>query len=95
MPELPTNDTESHVDFLTGEYNNLQTIIYEYDKAILALLSGTHSRYTLSTGQTEQSVTRLDLASLQSTRDKLMSELNSLAARLGKTRSVVNVIPGF
>lgn len=95
MPQLPIVNDETHDEFLENEYQNVKALIYAYDQAISALLTGTHQSYQLDTGQSSQRVTRLNLAELQSTRASLLNELNSLASRLGKIRSVVTVIPGF
>jgi len=95
MPTLPDNAYETHSNFLENEYCNLQNLIFKYDQAISALVSGNHSSYQLDTGQSMQRVTRLDLDSLRATRKEMMSELDSLASRLGKNRSVVVVRPDF
>jgi len=95
MPKLPENTCQTHSSFLEDEYCNLQQIIYEYDKAIIALTTGNHSSYQIDTGMTSQRVTRLDLAELRATRKEMMAELDALASRLGKNRNVVVVTPGF
>lgn len=95
MTRLSENSCQTQQEFLEDSYCNLQEIIFSFDQAISALLTGTHQSYQLNTGQSEQRVTRLDLADLIKTRKELMSELSSLAARLGKVRSVVTITPGF
>jgi hypothetical protein len=81
--------------FLSERIAKTKELIVAYDDAILALLSGNHQKYMLNTGQSEQQVTRLDLDSLQKTKDALYSQLNDLEARLGNGESVITVIPGY
>jgi hypothetical protein len=91
MPVLPDNNTETYLQTLENEYQNLKNLIFKYDEAISALLTGTHQSYKLDTGQSSQSVTRIDLNALQTTRDKLFDQFNTLALRLRKTSGVKQV----
>jgi hypothetical protein len=97
MPKLTTTEimelTES--EFNDSEITNLRIIIYEYSKAIRALVSGKHASYELNTGQTSQRVTRLDLDSLISTRKLLLEELQTRESAAGLNRSVVTVQPDW
>lgn len=95
MPALSGNNTETYNEHLENEYQNLKNLIFKYDEAISALLTGGHANYSLDTGQSSQKVTRLDLGTLQSTRNKLASELDSLASRLRKQPAVKQIRPGF
>ncbi len=95
MPALSGNNTETYLEHLENEFQNLKNLIFKYDEAISALLTGTHQSYQIDTGQSSQKVTRLDLNSLQSTRDKLTSELDTLATRLRKQAGVIQTRPGW
>lgn len=95
MPLLSRTETfeTTSKDRDSAYIENLRTIIWEYDKAILALVSGTHQSYLLDTGQTSQRVTRLDLKNLVETRRLLIDELETREARTG--RGVVTVRPDW
>lgn len=54
--------------------------IVAYEAAALSLGSGVQS-YTLDTGQTQQKVTRVDIADIQLTIDSLYNRLAMLCAR--------------
>lgn len=73
---------------------NSKIILYEYDKAILALskTDGIKS-YTLNTGQGSQTVTRQDLNMLLETRQLLLSQIYDLELFLGVRSGVKQVIP--
>lgn len=68
-------------DYLKEKINNLMTMIDAYDSAIIALVGGGVQSYMLDTGQTRQSVTKMDIASLQRNRSSLYNELVTLNAR--------------
>lgn len=53
-----------------------------YEAAALALATGGVQSYTLDTGQTRQTVTRLDLDAIQKTLDMLYNRCVTLEARL-------------
>lgn len=95
MPTLPNINTETHEQFLENEYQNVKALIFQYDQAISAVLTGNLSSYKLDSGQSSQSLTRLPLSELESTQKQLLKRLDNLASRLGYNRSVVVVTPGF
>ena len=53
-----------------------------YEAAALALATGGAQSYTLDTGQTRQTVTKLDLDAIQKTLDSLYNRCVTLSARL-------------
>lgn len=95
MPALPGNNTETYLEHLENEYQNLKNLIFKYDEAISALLTGGHSNYSLDTGQSSQKVTRLDLGALMDKRNLMASELDTLATRLRKQAGVKQIRPGW
>lgn len=56
--------------------------IIAYEEAILALSSGAVQSYTLDTGQTKQTVTKQQLASLKNILDSLENRLQYLQNKL-------------
>ena len=68
------------------EATKLQIIVYE--DAALALGAGVQS-YTIDTGQSRQTVTKLDLSSIQSTIDSLYNRCATLEARLNGSGTLI------
>ena len=95
MPALPDNNTETYAETLENQYQNLKNLVFKYEQAIDALLTGGHQSYLLDTGQTQQRVTRFDIKNLQEMRDVAATRLATLAARLQKTKAVKQVRPGW
>ena len=75
--------------YLSGKVTELQTIIDAYDAAILSLAMGNIQSYTLDTGQSRQTVTKLDLADMRNTRTSLYNEYVTLCARLNGTGTII------
>ena len=67
--------------YLSGRIAVTRTLIEAYEAAILALAGGVQS-YTLDTSQSRQTVTKLDLKTLQDTLDTLYNRCTSFEARL-------------
>lgn len=63
------------------------------DAAITALTTGGVQSYRLMTGQTDQMVTRANLATMRETMSTLENDVSTLYARLGCARSYGQ--PGF
>jgi hypothetical protein len=60
----------------------VKALIAAYDAALLALATGQQS-YTIDTGQTRNTVTQYDIASLKNVRASLLNELSTLEVRSG------------
>ena len=69
--------------FWSDQLTAVKAMILVYNAAILALAINGVQSYQLDTGQTRQFVTKLNLASLRTTRDALLNEVATLEARLG------------
>lgn len=67
--------------FIQGRIDATKLQIVAYENASLALASGVQS-YKLDTGQSNQWVTKLDLADLEKTIDSLYNRCATLSARL-------------
>lgn len=68
-------------EFLQARIDATKTQIVAYEDAITALTSGGVQSYTLDTGQSRQTVTRLELSTLNSALDGLYNRLVTLQAR--------------
>lgn len=82
-----------NADFIRSRIDATKAQIIAYEDATAALASGVQS-YTLDTGQTRQTVTKLDLRGLQLTLDQLYNRCATLEARL-TGGGTVTVRPGW
>lgn len=69
-------------DFIKEQIPVIKAQILEYQTAIDALVSNQVQQYSLNTGQSTQSVTRIDVVRLQTQVDSLYNRLATLEARL-------------
>lgn len=80
--------------FLQSRITATQAQIVVYEDAITALGSGNIQTYTLDTGQSRTTVTKLELNGLQKTLDSLYNRLVVLEARLTGNGALIGR-PGF
>lgn len=78
--------------FLQERIAATQAQIIAYEAAVEALVTGGVQNYMIDTGQTRQSVTKLDLKALQEEIDRLYNRCATLEARLNGS-GTVNVRP--
>ncbi len=95
MPALSGNDTETYAEHLENEYQNLKNLVFKYDEAISAILTGGHQSYQLDTGQSMQRVTRFNIKEIQEMRDIAAGKLADLAVRLRKTAGQIQALPAW
>jgi len=74
--------------FLQARIDATKAQIIAYEDAATALASGGVQSYTLDTGQSRQTVTRLDLDNLQKTIGSLYNRLATLEARLNGSGTI-------
>ena len=67
--------------FLTAQLTAIEAQITAYNAAILALATGGVESYTLDTGQSRQTVTKLNLDSLNNVVDGLLNQRAVIRAR--------------
>lgn len=79
--------------FLQARIDATKAQIVAYEGAATALAAGVQS-YTFDSGQTRQTVTKLDLSSIQRTIDGLYNRCATLEARLNGTGTLQGV-PGW
>ena len=75
---MPTDDRQ----FLTTQITAVEAQITAYQDAITALTVGGVAQYTLDTGQSSQSVTKLNLTALNRAIDGLYNRRATLMTRL-------------
>lgn len=75
------------VAFIQARIDATKAQIIAYEDAATALAGGVQS-YTLDTGQTRQTVTKLDLSAIQRTIDSLYNRCATLEARLNGSGTI-------
>ena len=80
--------------FVKSRIDTIKLRIVAYEDAALALATDGTQLYTLDTGQSKITVTKLDLANIRATIDGLMNQLVVYEARL-TGNGVLIVRPGF
>jgi hypothetical protein len=76
--------------FIQARIDATKAAIIAYETAQTTLAAGNVQSYTLDTGQTRQTVTRLDLADLQRTIDSLYNRCATLEARLNGSGVIIS-----
>lgn len=69
-------------DFLQQRITSIQAQIVAYENAIIALATGGIQSYTIDTGQSRQTVTKIELDKLTKVINSLMNQLAVYEARL-------------
>jgi len=96
LDETHSSNTQTSLEYWQDELKNSRILLFEIDKAIKAISISNHQSYTLDTGQTSQTVTRVNLPSLISQRDKLIDRISQLEKYLGEGKpSVIQTRPGW
>lgn len=74
--------------FIQERIDATKAQILAYEDAVLALATGGVQSYTLDTGQTRQTVTKLDLNALNKVLDSLYNRCATLEARLNGSGTI-------
>jgi hypothetical protein len=80
--------------FWADQLAAMKAAVLAYNAAILAFATSNIQNYRLATGQTDQMVTRANLATLRGARDALLSDIAVLERSLCGT-STLHIVPGF
>jgi len=75
--------TEDQRRFWDDTLKNTRVLLFNIDKAILALTKEERKSYSMDTGQTTINVTLQDLPGLITQRDKLIKQIDDLEDKLG------------
>jgi hypothetical protein len=99
MPIIDSNNSANitnSTQYYSDELQNSRILLYETNKAILALTTGGHQNYQIDTGQSSQRVTRLDLSMLRDQSTNLLYRIRELEIYLGVGKPAVrHVTPGW
>lgn len=85
------NDQTSS-EYWQDELKNSRLLLFKINQAINTISTGSHQSYTLDTGQTRQTVTRIDLPSLIEQRDNLIGKIRQLELYLREGRPNVKQV---
>ena len=80
--------------FIQARIDATKALIVAYEDAVTTLVAGTIESYTLDTGQSRQTVTKLDIGRLNKAIDGLYNRCVTLEARLNGS-GTVTVRPCF
>jgi hypothetical protein len=75
--------------FIQDRITATKALIVAYENAIDAIVSGTVQSYTLDTGQSKQTVTKIDLNALNASLDGLYNRCATLEARLNGSGTII------
>jgi len=96
LDESHSSNDQASSEYWQDELKNSRVLLFKINEAISAISSANHQSYTLDTGQTSQTVTRVNLPSLISQRDRLIDTIRKLEMYLGEGKpSVKQVRPDW
>jgi hypothetical protein len=81
--------------FWRDELNNSKILLYELDKAILALSKKEIAHYTINTGQDSMTITRHDLPNLYARQATLLIQIQNLENIINPKSKLIQVVPGW
>jgi len=91
-----SSNTQTSLEYYQDELKNSRVLLFKINEAINTISSGSHQSYTLDTGQTRQTVTRIDLPSLISQREKLIGQIRQFEIYLNEGKpSIKQARPGW
>lgn len=98
MPVINESSEAYNENYLTSwqaELQNAKILLFEVNKGINTIITSGHSSYSLSSGQSSQSVQRLSLPALQTLRTELISQIDDLEKLLGIRKKTLQIVPGY
>lgn len=98
MPVINESSEAYNENYLTSweaELQNSKILLFEVNKGINTIITSGHSSYELNTGQSSQSVKRLNLSELRELRTELINMIDELEKLLGIRDSIIQICPGF
>lgn len=94
-PGNEIND-QSTCEYWQDELKNSRVLLFKINEAIQTISTGNHQSYTLDTGQSRQTVTRLDLPRLIEQREKLIEQIAQIQTYLNEGKpNIQQVVPGW
>lgn len=92
LDETHSSYTQTSKEYYEDELKNSRLLLFKINEAISTISSGSHQEYTLDTGQSRQTVKRIDLPALIDRRDKLIGHIRQLELYLREGRPNVKQV---
>lgn len=92
LDETHSSYTQTSKEYYEDELKNSRVLLFKINEAISTISSGSHQEYTLDTGQSRQTVKRIDLPALIDRRDKLIGHIRQLELYLREGRPNVKQV---
>ena len=86
LDETHDSYNQTSREYWEDELKNSRLLLFKINEAIDTISLGSHQSYTLDTGQTRQTVTRVDLPALIDKRDTLIGQIRSIELYLREGR---------
>jgi len=91
-----SSNTQTSLEYWQDELKNSRVLLFKINEAISVVSTANHQSYTLDTGQTKQTVTRIDLPSLIVQSDRLIGRIRQLEIYLGEGKpNVIQTRPDW
>ena len=92
LDESHSSNTQTSLEYWEDELKNSRVLLFKINEAINTISSGSHQEYTLDTGQSRQTVKRVDLPQLIQQRDNLIGKIRQLELYLREGRPNVKQV---
>lgn len=92
LDESHSSNTQTSLEYWEDELKNSRVLLFKINEAIDTISSGSHQEYTLDTGQSRQTVKRVDLPQLIQQRDNLIGKIRQLELYLREGRPNVKQV---
>lgn len=92
LDDTHSSYTQTSKEYWEDELKNSRVLLFQINQAISTISSGSHQEYTLDTGQTRQTVKRVDLPALIDRRNNLMGYIRQLELYLREGRPNVKQV---
>jgi len=96
LNETHSSNTQTSLEYWQDELKNSRVLLFKINEAINAISTSNHQSYTLDTGQTSQTVTRVNLPSLIVQRKELLNTIRQIEMYLGEGKpNVIQTRPDW
>jgi len=92
LDENHSSNTQTSKEYWEDELKNSRVLLFKINEAINTISSNSHQSYTLDTGQSRQTVTRIDLPQLIQQRNNLIDTIRKIELYLGEGRPNVKQV---
>ena len=94
LDESHSSNSQTSTEYWQDELKNSRVLLFQINQAISTITSNSHQSYTIDTGQSRQTVTRIDLPALVEQRNNLIQKIRELELYLDEGKpGVIQVRP--